>query len=452
MTWTNKKRIKIARGRNKGILESTATQAEGQLVYDEDTHYLTVGTLDSSGKEKTIKNNVPIRARTVEGWCEDEETFGSGKYDTYRPRNYAVARVGYYRLYGIKEDDGTNNVYLSAGDFSQASQATATWGPNLNLISKGDVSVTCGAEQTINISNGDIGTSSSAQIKENSIAFAVNGTRMLTMQKDTTANTNKIVVDGFVPVELYDGSTLNIQRTNMVGNYSDIYTTQLSAFDTTGTGLTFKRSGTRWGSKTYDVSLYSDANIGDGKAYLYTTNSPTDSSNDNTLATTAFVHNLMGFKSHSIINAFNGTVVGKIYRQGKLLFGHINQPLAYSGTGPINNAQVDTDGGVWLWKTDTVSWKLLPDSSSEDPTSLFIEDGKNSIRIFQTYTGAPGYQVGARVQTALAGSYIYSTVDGLLNVAYNLATGEFTPYLTGHPQPVRSWQSLDIRFYINLDE
>ena len=95
-------------------------------MYDEDTHYLTVGTLDSSGKEKTIKNNVPIRARTVEGWCEDEETFGSGKYDTYRPRNYAVARVGYYRLYGIKEDDGTNNVYLSAGDFSQASQATAT--------------------------------------------------------------------------------------------------------------------------------------------------------------------------------------------------------------------------------------------------------------------------------------------------------------------------------------
>lgn len=172
-------------------------------------------------------------------------------------------------------------MYLYAGGFPQ----TVDPGVNFKLISSGNVSITSGVDKTISVSNGDISTSSSAQIRENSIIFAVNGTRMLAMQRDTTANTNKIVVDGVVPIELCSGSSLSVIDSNSTTQGVDKYTNTL----TSQSGLMFSRSGTRWGSKTYDVSLYSDVNTINGKAYLCTTNSPAITAVGNELVTASFV-------------------------------------------------------------------------------------------------------------------------------------------------------------------
>lgn len=69
-----------------------------------------------------------------------------------------------------------------------------------------------------------------------------------------------------------------------------------------------------------------DLIIGDTGDYIQTTATPPDSSNDNTLATTAFVHNLMGFKKCSIVNVADTTTrIGRIYRQGRLVVGEIEQ-------------------------------------------------------------------------------------------------------------------------------
>lgn len=82
--------------------------------------------------------------------------------------------------------------------------------------------------------------------------------------------------------------------------------------------------------------------------YLYVTSNriatptPASTVNDDSLATTAFVHDLMGFKQCSIVNSADvNTAVGKIYRQGKVVFGRIYQlPKAYTQASSIYSMEL----------------------------------------------------------------------------------------------------------------
>lgn len=289
MAWTNKKRIKIARGTHSAILNSMATQAEGQLAYDEDTHYLTVGTLDKSGNEKPIKNNVPIRVRTVEGYFSDTETFDeeNRKNDTYEPTS-GTPPYGHYSIYATKEG------------------LTGT----LNIEAKGSLSPLLGSGINIFGENG-ITLKTDGNALANSITLN-SGSASLNITSSNLLLSSGIL-NSKVPVQISstdNNGTLTVLGTNTTSFGVDNYTNKLSSQG----GLTFSRSGARWGSKTYDVSLYSDVNTVDGNAYLCTTNSPTDSSNDNTLATTAFVQSLLNISYAE----YGGTPSGHNYAVFKL--------------------------------------------------------------------------------------------------------------------------------------
>lgn len=66
MSWDNRNRISVARGRNTAIANETTLQGNGQIIYNQDRHYITVGE-PYNNNNRTPANNVPIRVRTVEG-------------------------------------------------------------------------------------------------------------------------------------------------------------------------------------------------------------------------------------------------------------------------------------------------------------------------------------------------------------------------------------------------
>ena len=110
MSFDNRHKIHVARGINENLVRSSALQSAGQPVFNKDKHYLSIANGEEGGSNTlgSFKDVVPLRARTVEGWLSDKETFGANSSDTFE---LSTENTGHYRFTG-EDNDGDKKVYL----------------------------------------------------------------------------------------------------------------------------------------------------------------------------------------------------------------------------------------------------------------------------------------------------------------------------------------------------